>query len=71
MNSYGRFERDISTGYVDKYQSDRSSSICPLGDLNNYKSETSISIRSIYICPLGDLNKYTSDTSISMYPTGD
>ena len=28
----------------DKYQSDRSSSICPLGDLNNYKS--SISRRS-------------------------
>ena len=34
----------------DKYQSDRSSSICPLGDLNNYKSEKSISISSdIYI----------------------
>ena len=30
----------------DKYQSDRSSSICSLGDLNNYKSETSISISS-------------------------
>ena len=28
----------------DKYQSDRSSSICLFGDLNNYKSETSISI---------------------------
>ena len=28
----------------DKHQSDRSSSICPLGDLNSYKSETSISI---------------------------
>ena len=56
---------------MDKYQSDRSSSICPLGDLNNYKSETSISISPIYICPLGDLNKYTSDISISMCPTGD
>ena len=34
----------------DKYQSDRSSSICPLGDLNNYKSETSINISSdIYV----------------------
>ena len=56
----------------DKYQSDRSSSICPLGDMNNYKSETSISISSnIYICHLGDLNKYTSDTNISMCPTGD
>ena len=54
---------------MDKYQSDRSSSTCPLGDLNNYKSETSISISPIYICPLGVLNKYTSDTSISMYPT--
>ena len=30
----------------DKYQSDRSSNICPLGDLNNYKSEASISISS-------------------------
>ena len=56
---------------MDKYQSDKSSSICPLGDLNNYKCETSISISPIYICPLGDLNKYTSDTSISMCPTGD
>ena len=28
----------------DKSYSDRSSSICSLGDLNNYKSETSISI---------------------------
>ena len=58
---------------MDKYQSDRSSSICPLGDLNNYKSETSISIRQIYIyiCPLGVLNKYTFDTSITMYPTRD
>ena len=35
---------------VDKYQSDRSSSICRLGDMNNYKSETSISISfDIYI----------------------
>ena len=42
----------------------------PTGDLNNYKSETSISV-SPKICPLGDLNKYTSDTSISMCPTGD
>ena len=30
----------------DKYQSDRSSSICPLGEMNNYKSETIISISS-------------------------
>ena len=29
----------------DKYKSDRSSSICPLGEIN-YKSETSISISS-------------------------
>ena len=56
---------------MDKYQYDRSSSICPLGDLNNNKSETSISISPIYICPLGVLNKYTSDTSISMCPTED
>ena len=56
---------------MDKYQSDRSSSICPLGDLNNYKFETSINISPIYICPLGDLNKYISDTNISMYPTVD
>ena len=34
---------------LDKYQSDRSSSRCPLGDLNNYKSETSISISLIYM----------------------
>ena len=34
----------------DKYQFDRSSSICPMGDLNNYKPETSISISSdIYV----------------------
>ena len=34
----------------DKYQSDISLSICPLRDLNHYKSETSISITSdIYI----------------------
>ena len=50
----------------------------PTGDLNNYKSETNIRIRSdiyiyIYICHLGDLNKYMSDTNISIniYPTGD
>ena len=30
----------------DKYQFDRSSSVCPLGEMNNYKSETSISISS-------------------------
>ena len=54
----------------DKYQSDISSSMCPLGDLNNYKSETSISISSD-IYHLGDLNKYTSDTNISMCLTGD
>ena len=34
----------------DKYQSDRSSSICLLVDLNNYKYEISISISSdIYV----------------------
>ena len=34
----------------DKYQSDRNSSIFLLGDLNNYKSETSIIISSdIYV----------------------
>ena len=56
---------------MDKYQSDRSSSIFPLGGLNNYKSETSISISPIYICPLGDLNKYMYDTSISIRSMGD
>ena len=34
---------------MDKYQSDRSSSRCSLGDLNNYKSETSIRISLIYM----------------------
>ena len=38
---------------MDKYQSDRSSSICPLGDLNNYTFDTSISM-----CPTGDKYKY-------------
>ena len=33
----------------DKYQFDRSSSICPLGDLNKYTSYTRISM-----CPMGD-----------------
>ena len=34
----------------DKYQSGRSSSICPLGDLDNYKSEIRISISfDIYV----------------------
>ena len=55
---------------LNKYQSNRSSSRCPLGDLNNYKSETSISISSIYMS-LGYLNKYTSDTILSMCPMGD
>ena len=36
----------------DKYQSDRSSSICHLGDLNKYTSDTNISM-----CPTGDWNK--------------
>ena len=57
---------------LDKYQSNRSSSMCTLGEMNNYKSETSISISSdIYMSHLGDLNKYTSDTNISMCPMGD
>ena len=46
----------------------------PTGDLNNYKSETSIGISyDIYICHLGDLNKYMPHTNISIniYPTGD
>ena len=48
----------------------------PTGDLNNYKSETSISISLdiyIYICHMGDLNTYMPDTNISIniYPTGD
>ena len=30
----------------DKYQSDRSSSMCPLREMNNYKPETSINISS-------------------------
>ena len=38
---------------LDKYQSDRSSSRCPLGDLNKYTSDTSISM-----CPTGDKCKY-------------
>ena len=34
----------------DKYQSDKSLSICHLGDLNDYKSKTSISISyDIYV----------------------
>ena len=46
----------------DKYKYDLGSSICPLGDLNNYKSKTSNSISSDIYVILGDLNKYTSDT---------
>ena len=42
----------------DKYQSDRSSSICPLGDLNKYTSDTSLSM-----CPTGDLHKNKSATN--------
>ena len=42
----------------DKYQSDRSSSRCPLGDLNKYTSDTSISM-----CPTGD--PYKNKFSIS------
>ena len=45
MNSYERYKYE----YVDKYPFDRSSSIFHLGDLNNYKSETSISISPIYM----------------------
>ena len=44
---------------LDKYQSDRSSSRCPLGDLNKYASDTSISM-----CPTGDLHKNKSAIDI-------
>ena len=42
-----------------KYQSDRSSSVCPLGDQNKYTSDTNISM-----CPTGDWNKNKSVISI-------
>ena len=52
-STYGYLSKGLSsvapTRYLDKYQSDRSSSRCPLGELNNYKSETSISISPIYM----------------------
>ena len=43
------------------------------GDLNNYKSETSISISFDIYMSFGRLNKYMPDTNISIniYPTGD
>ena len=43
----------------DKYRSDRSSSICHLGDLNKYTCDTNISM-----CPTGDWNKNKSVISI-------
>ena len=52
-STYGYLSKGLSfitpTRDLDKYQSDRSSSRCPLGDLNNYKSETSIRISPIYV----------------------
>ena len=44
---------------MDKYQADKSSSICPLGDLNKYTSDTNISM-----CPMGDWNKNKSVISV-------
>ena len=40
---------------MDKYQSEKSLSICPLGDLNKFTSDT-----SICMCPTGDWNKNKS-----------
>ena len=44
---------------MDKYQSNRSLSICSLGDLNKYTFDTSISMY-----PTGDWNKNKSVISI-------
>ena len=43
-----------------------STSMCPSGDSNRYKSDISTSM-----CPSGDLNQYKSDFSTSMCPSGD
>ena len=52
-SSYGYLNKCLNsvtpTRDLDKNQSDRSSSRCPLGDLNDYKSETSINISPIYM----------------------
>ena len=57
MNSYGRFEKD-KYQYEDKYQDDKVRYMCPLGVLNKYTSDTSLSI-----CPTGDT--YKSKSAIS------
>ena len=58
VNSYGRFEKD-KYEYEDKYRADRSPIyICPLGVLNKYTSNTSLSM-----CPTGD--PYKSKSAIS------
>ena len=52
-STYGYFSKGLSsvtpTRDPDTYQSDRSSSRCPSGDLNNYKPETSINISPQYM----------------------
>ena len=49
-STYGYLSKGLSsvtpTRDLDKYQSDRSSSRYPLGDLNHYKSETSDELKS-------------------------
>ena len=59
VNSYGKFERD-KYEYEDKYQADISPIyICPLGVLNKYTSDTSISM-----CLTGVPNKNKPAMSI-------
>ena len=59
VNSYNRFESD-KYEYEDKYQADRSPIyICPLGVLNKYTSDTSISM-----CHTGVPNKNKPSMSI-------
>ena len=52
-STYGYFSKGLNsvtpTRDLDTYKYDRSSSRYPLGDLNNYKSEISISISPIYM----------------------
>ena len=52
-STYGYISKGLSsvtsTRDLDKYQSDRSSIRCALGDRNNYKSETSINISAQYM----------------------
>ena len=64
-STYGYLKKGLSfvtpTRDLDKYQSERSSSRCPLGDLNTYTSDTSTST-----CSVRDLNKNTFTISTNM-----